>query len=115
MLLFSVDNSLKTITAEEPRKVGEYLSFQLREKLNPLQSASVNSLASLLDPRYKALSFFSPNKLKEATKRLTTKLSSMVRNQNNNNGAVVNEVFESLEQNGKLRSSVTSQLYILSI
>ena len=63
MLLLSVDNSFKTITAEEPRKVGEYLSFQLREKLNLLQSASVNSLASLLDPRYKALSFFSPNKL----------------------------------------------------
>ena len=64
----SVEKCLKTISGIHARKLGEYLATQIREKLNLLQSASVNFLATLLEPYFKNLGFFSENKCKKQLK-----------------------------------------------
>ncbi|CAJ1052271.1 zinc finger BED domain-containing protein 1 [Xyrichtys novacula] len=62
-------------------EMGDQLIRQLREKLYTLQSMSIMSLATLLDPRFKVIGFFSPNKATEAVKRLTSECAAIVRQQ----------------------------------
>ena len=52
------------------KEMGEHILRQLRERLHTLQSMSLMSLATLLDPRFKLIGFVSPLKAAEATKRL---------------------------------------------
>ncbi|XP_034529273.1 zinc finger BED domain-containing protein 4-like [Notolabrus celidotus] len=53
-------------------QMGEQLIRLLRERLYTLQSMSIMSLATLLDPRFKVIGFFSQTKAAEAIKRLTS-------------------------------------------
>ncbi|XP_024117292.1 zinc finger BED domain-containing protein 1 [Oryzias melastigma] len=62
-------------------EMGEVLIRQLREKLYTLQSMSIMSLATLLDPRFKIIGFFSQTKATEAVKRLTAECSTIIRSQ----------------------------------
>ncbi|KAK7910500.1 hypothetical protein WMY93_015184 [Mugilogobius chulae] len=62
-------------------EVGDQLIRQLREKLHTLQSMSIVSLATLLDPRFKVLGFFSQTKATEAIKRLTSECATIIRAQ----------------------------------
>lgn len=67
-------------TAEAVAKeMGEHLLRQLRERLHTLQSMSIMSLATLLDPRFKLIGFFSPSKDAEATKRLVAECGALIR------------------------------------
>ena len=59
--------------------MGEHLLRQLRERLHTLQSMSIMSLATLLDPRFKLIGFFSPSKAAEATKRLVAECGALIR------------------------------------
>lgn len=61
------------------RDMGEHLIRLLREKLLNIQSMSIMSLATLLDPRFKAIGFFSPTKANEAVKRLTSECANIIR------------------------------------
>ncbi|KAK1882424.1 Glutamate receptor 4 [Dissostichus eleginoides] len=61
------------------KEMGEHLLRQLRERLHTLQSMSIMSLATLLDPRFKLIGFFSPLKAAEATKRLVTECGALIR------------------------------------
>ncbi|XP_069569518.1 E3 SUMO-protein ligase ZBED1-like [Brachyistius frenatus] len=60
-------------------EMGDQLIRQLREKLYTLQSMSIVSLATLLDPRFKAIGFFSQTKATEAIKRLTSECATIIR------------------------------------
>ncbi|KAK7916321.1 hypothetical protein WMY93_012082 [Mugilogobius chulae] len=62
-------------------EVGDQLIRQLREKLHTLQSMSIVSLATLLDPRFKVLGFFSQTKATAAIKRLTSECATIIRAQ----------------------------------
>ncbi|XP_032421790.1 zinc finger BED domain-containing protein 1-like [Xiphophorus hellerii] len=59
-------------------EIGEQLIRQLREKLHMLQSMSILSLATLLDPRFKLIAFFSNTKAAEAVKRLTSECAAVI-------------------------------------
>ncbi|KAK9521489.1 hypothetical protein VZT92_021290 [Zoarces viviparus] len=60
-------------------EMGDQLIRQLREKLYTLQSMSIMSLATLLDPRFKVIGFFSQTKATEAIKRLTSECATIIR------------------------------------
>ncbi|KAK9515884.1 hypothetical protein VZT92_026486 [Zoarces viviparus] len=60
-------------------EMGDQLIRQLREKLNTLQSMSIMSLATLLDPRFKVIGFLSQTKATEAIKRLTSECATIIR------------------------------------
>ena len=60
-------------------EMGNQLIRQLREKLYTLQSMSIMSLATLLDPRFKVIGFFSQTKANEAIKRLTSECAAIIR------------------------------------
>ncbi|XP_056271977.1 zinc finger BED domain-containing protein 4-like [Pseudoliparis swirei] len=60
-------------------EMGNQLIRQLREKLYTLQSMSIMSLATLLDPQFKVIGFFSQTKATEAIKRLTSECATIIR------------------------------------
>ncbi|KAK9525412.1 hypothetical protein VZT92_016124 [Zoarces viviparus] len=60
-------------------EMGDQLIRQLREKLYTLQSMSIMTLATLLDPRFKVIGFFSQTKATEAIKRLTSECATIIR------------------------------------
>lgn len=81
-LLKMVERMLQEETAKATipvaRELGEHLIRLLRDKLFKVQSMSILSLATLLDPRYKTLGFFSPTKAEEAVKRLTFECANIL-------------------------------------
>lgn len=81
-LLKMVEKSIQEETAKSTvpvaRELGELLIKLLRERLHKMQSMSILSLATLLDPRYKALGFFCPIKTEEAIKRLTAECAHIM-------------------------------------
>ncbi|XP_016103368.1 zinc finger BED domain-containing protein 4-like isoform X2 [Sinocyclocheilus grahami] len=78
MLDENLQEEMKNMASPVARQMGEHLKRQLREKLNTLQSMSIMSLATMLDPRFKAMGFFSPTKANEAIKRLTSECAAIV-------------------------------------
>ena len=54
------------IQTPESTAMAENLRRQLKEKLHTLQSLSIMPLVTLLDPRFKKIGFFSPNKAVDA-------------------------------------------------
>lgn len=61
------------------RELGEHLSRLLREKLHSLQSMGIMSLATLLDPPYETIGFFSSTRANEALKSLTYECANITR------------------------------------
>ena len=53
------------------RELGEHLIKPLREKLHTLQSSSIMSLPTLLDPRFKTIGFFSQTKAVRRSRETT--------------------------------------------
>ncbi|XP_016320206.1 zinc finger BED domain-containing protein 4-like isoform X1 [Sinocyclocheilus anshuiensis] len=78
MLDENLQEEMTNMASPVARQMGEHLKRQLREKLNTLQSMSIMSLATMLDPRFKAMGFFSPTKANEAIKRLTSECAAIV-------------------------------------
>ncbi|XP_029301006.1 zinc finger BED domain-containing protein 4-like [Cottoperca gobio] len=72
MLHHALEEEMGLVQTPENTAMAESLKRQLREKFNNLQSMSIISLATLLNPRFKKIGFFSPNKAAEAEKRLTS-------------------------------------------
>ncbi|XP_077412229.1 E3 SUMO-protein ligase ZBED1-like isoform X2 [Vanacampus margaritifer] len=73
------EEEIRLLQTPESTSMVEFLQRQLREKLDNLQSMSIMFLATLLDPRFKKLGFFSPNKAAEAEKRLTMECAAIMR------------------------------------
>ena len=71
----------ETMRSSNPlaRELGEHLIKLLREKLHMLQSSSIMSLPTLLDPRFKTIGFFSQSKAEEAVRRLTSECANGIR------------------------------------
>ncbi|XP_075884511.1 zinc finger BED domain-containing protein 6-like [Nelusetta ayraudi] len=67
-------------------EVGDQLIRQLRERLHTLRSMSIMSLATLPDPQFKVIGFFSPTKATEAIKRLTSECATIIRAQQSREG-----------------------------
>ncbi|XP_076869612.1 E3 SUMO-protein ligase ZBED1-like [Brachyhypopomus gauderio] len=74
-------------TVPVARELGEHLIRLLRERLDKIQSMSIMSLATRLDPRYKSLGFFSPTKADEAIKRLTSECASVISRESHSSSA----------------------------
>ncbi|XP_077431549.1 E3 SUMO-protein ligase ZBED1-like [Vanacampus margaritifer] len=79
MLHPTLEDDMGTIQMEESKAMAEGLKKQLRDKLYNLQAMSIMSLATLLDPRFKKIGFFSPNKAQEAERRLTAECATVIR------------------------------------
>ncbi|KAK0135681.1 Zinc finger BED domain-containing protein 1 [Merluccius polli] len=71
----------KTTRSTNPlaRELGEHLIKHLREKLHTLQSSSIMSRPTLLDPRFKTIGVFSPTKADEAVRRLSSECANIIR------------------------------------
>ena len=66
-----LQKKLRATDNELSKQLGEHLSQRLREKLCHLESYSIMSIPTLLDPRFKTIGFLSQSKADEAVKRLT--------------------------------------------
>ncbi|XP_032428200.1 zinc finger BED domain-containing protein 1-like [Xiphophorus hellerii] len=84
-------------------EIGEQLIRQLREKLHMLQSMSILSLATLLDPRFKLIAFFSNTKAAEAVKRLTSECATVIRRNTEENTHEIPQASTSQEFTGGSR------------
>ncbi|XP_038133603.1 E3 SUMO-protein ligase ZBED1-like, partial [Cyprinodon tularosa] len=78
MLEQSLQEEMAKPAPPASHEVGDHLIRQLREKLQMLQSMSILALATLLDPRFKVIGFFSHTKATEAIKRLTSECATMM-------------------------------------
>ncbi|XP_034455384.1 zinc finger BED domain-containing protein 4-like [Hippoglossus hippoglossus] len=74
------EEEMGIVQTPESTAMAESLRRQLREKLYTLQSMSIMSLATLLDPRFKKIGFFSPNKAADAVTRLTSECAAVIGN-----------------------------------
>uniref|UniRef100_A0A3B5QTD9 HAT C-terminal dimerisation domain-containing protein n=1 Tax=Xiphophorus maculatus TaxID=8083 RepID=A0A3B5QTD9_XIPMA len=81
-------------------EIGEQLIRQLREKLHMLQSMSILSLATLLDPQFKLIAFFSNTKAAEAVKRLTSECATVIRRNTEKNTHEIPQASTSQEFTG---------------
>lgn len=72
------EEEMGVVLTPESSTVVENLRRQLKEKLYTLQSMSIMSLATLLDPRLKKTGFFSLNKAMDAEKRLIFECAAFV-------------------------------------
>ncbi|XP_073670667.1 E3 SUMO-protein ligase ZBED1-like [Paramisgurnus dabryanus] len=81
-LLKMVDHALSEEmgkkTSVMAKQLAEMMMRQLREKMHNLQSMSILTLPTLLDPRFKTLGFLSPSKGNEAVKRLTSECAFII-------------------------------------
>ncbi|XP_032428162.1 zinc finger BED domain-containing protein 1-like [Xiphophorus hellerii] len=84
-------------------EIGEQLIRQLREKLHMLQSMSILSLATLLDPLFKLIAFFSNTKAAEAVKRLTSECATVIRRNTEENTHEIPQASTSQEFTGGSR------------
>ncbi|KAM8880316.1 E3 SUMO-protein ligase ZBED1-like [Spinachia spinachia] len=79
MLEQTLQEEMTKPAAAAALEMGDQLIRHLREKLYTLQSMSIMSLATLLDPRFKVSGFFSLTKATEAVKRLTAECTTTIR------------------------------------
>ncbi|KAL7374602.1 hypothetical protein ABVT39_003702 [Epinephelus coioides] len=80
MLDHSLEEEVGNAQTPHSTSIANHLRRQLRERLYQLQSMSIMSLSTLLDPRFKSIGFFSPSKAAEAVNRLTTECAAVIRN-----------------------------------
>ncbi|KAM8831632.1 E3 SUMO-protein ligase ZBED1-like [Spinachia spinachia] len=78
MLEQTLQEEMTKPAAAAALEMGDQLIRHLREKLYTLQSMSIMSLATLLDPRFKVIGFFSQTKATEAVKRLTAECATTI-------------------------------------
>ena len=73
------EDEVGLIQTAESRDMAQFLRRQLRDKLNNIQSMSIMSLSTLLDPRFKKIGFFSPTKAVDAETRLIAECAAIIR------------------------------------
>lgn len=79
MLEQMLQEDITNTAAAVAREMGDHVIRRLRERLHTLHSMSIRSLATLLDPRFKAIGFFSSTKATDAIKRLTSECAAIIR------------------------------------
>jgi len=109
MLEQTLQEDTTNTAAAVVRDMGDHLIRQLRERLHTLQSMSIVSLATLLDPRFKVIGFFSPTKATEAIKRLTSECAAIIRSAQTleSDQASVSQDVQPITQGNELKHSLT--------
>nr|XP_054590355.1 zinc finger BED domain-containing protein 4-like [Nothobranchius furzeri] len=79
MIHIELQHQSSTVTKPTAKQLAENLSKRLTESICNMESLSVMSLATLLDPRFKTAGFFSPLKATEAVKRLKSECAAEMR------------------------------------
>ena len=78
MLNHALAEEMPNKTTLMAQQLADSLSSHLRDKLHQLQSMSIMTLPTLLDPRFKTLGFLSQSKANEAVKRLTSECAFII-------------------------------------
>ena len=78
MLNHALAEEMPNKTTLMAQQLADSLSSHLRDKLHQLQSMSIMTLPTLLDPRFKTLGFLSQTKATEAVKRLTSECAFII-------------------------------------
>ncbi|XP_054861274.1 zinc finger BED domain-containing protein 4-like [Amphiprion ocellaris] len=79
MIHIEFQRQASTVTKTAAQQLAENLRKRLTESICNLESLSVMTLATLLDPRFKTVGFFSPLKATEAVKRLKSECAAEMR------------------------------------
>lgn len=80
MIHIELQNQASTLTKPAAQELAQNLKQRLMESISNKESLSVMTLATLLDPRFKTVGFFSPLKASEAVKRLKSECAAEMRN-----------------------------------
>nr|XP_055075686.1 E3 SUMO-protein ligase ZBED1-like isoform X2 [Misgurnus anguillicaudatus] len=79
MLRYTINETLKTISNDTAMQLGQNLSRRLADKFSALESTSVLTLATLLDPRFKTFGFHNHIQAQTAIGRLTSECTALIR------------------------------------
>ncbi|KAJ8352141.1 hypothetical protein SKAU_G00236170 [Synaphobranchus kaupii] len=79
MLQRAVDSEGTNMTTSMAGKLAENLVRRLRDTLSNLESLSVMTMATMLDPRFRTHGFFSQSKASEAVTRLKAECATVIR------------------------------------
>ncbi|KAJ0066509.1 hypothetical protein NL108_014272 [Boleophthalmus pectinirostris] len=79
MIHTELQRQASTVTKTVAHELTENLRKRLTESICNMESLSVMTLATLLDPRFKTFGFFSPLKATEAVKRLKLECAAEMR------------------------------------
>ncbi|KAK7891903.1 hypothetical protein WMY93_023866 [Mugilogobius chulae] len=79
MLHHSLQRNAHTVTTETAITLVENLKRRLLETLYSLESLSVMTIPTLLDPRFKKIAFLSESKANDAVKRLKSECAALMR------------------------------------
>ncbi|XP_038148265.1 zinc finger BED domain-containing protein 4-like [Cyprinodon tularosa] len=80
MLHLSLQRNALNVTTETAINLVENLKRRLLETLCNLESLSVMTMPTLLDPRFKTMAFLSASKANDAVKRLKSECAAVMRN-----------------------------------
>ncbi|XDV37901.1 hypothetical protein PO909_007427 [Leuciscus waleckii] len=79
MLNHAVTSKLEGLNSNLTKQLGDSLVRRVREQAVHLESISVMTMPTLLDPRFKKLGFLSQGKLQEAVSRLKSECATVIR------------------------------------
>ncbi|XDV34174.1 hypothetical protein PO909_004366 [Leuciscus waleckii] len=79
MLHHAVTSKLEGLNSNLTKQLGDSLVRRVREQAVNLESISVMTMPTLLDPRFKKLGFLSQGKLQEAVSRLKSECATVIR------------------------------------
>ncbi|XP_076137405.1 E3 SUMO-protein ligase ZBED1-like [Alosa pseudoharengus] len=80
MLNHTIVRKSEGLTSNMARQLADNLVRRVREHALQMESISVMTMPTLLDPRFKKLGFLSPGKLQEAITRLKSECANVIRN-----------------------------------
>lgn len=79
MLRYTINETLKNITNDTAIQLGQNLSRRLADTFSALESTSVLTLATLLDPRFKTFGFHNHIQAQTAIGRLTSECTALIK------------------------------------
>ncbi|XP_041841820.1 zinc finger BED domain-containing protein 4-like [Melanotaenia boesemani] len=79
MIHIELQRQASALTKPAAQELGANLRRRLTESICNMESLSVMTLATLLDPRFKTVGFFSPQRATEAVKRLKSECAAEMR------------------------------------
>lgn len=74
-----LQNQTLSLTKSAAQELAENLRKRLTESISNMESLSVMTLATLLDPRFKKVGFFSPQRANDAVNRLKSECAAEMR------------------------------------
>nr|XP_055071743.1 E3 SUMO-protein ligase ZBED1-like [Misgurnus anguillicaudatus] len=80
MLNYTILTKSEGLTSNMARQLADNLVRRVREHALQMESISVMTMPTLLDPRFKKLGFLSPGKLQDAITRLKSECVNVIRN-----------------------------------